>query len=188
MMNRERKLSRWVTLVLALLLVGSGSTAQAQWAVQNQVLASSGGTWSVGGWTLDFTLGEPVIETWALGAPGSAGAGSGGWGSVTQGFHQPQRVRVPVVSPVGVPDLPVGVAEVYPNPFSSDIHLRLPASGPWTCILVDAHGRQVAHGGGAWEGERVWDLSGLASGSYVLIFQNAEGHGGRTHLIKTHDR
>ena len=123
MMNRERKLSRWVTLVLALLLVGSGSTAQAQWAVQNQVLASSGGTWSVGGWTLDFTLGEPVIETWALGAPGSAGAGSGGWGSVTQGFHQPQRVRVPVVSPVGVPDLPVGVAEVYPNPFSSDIHL-----------------------------------------------------------------
>ena len=74
-------------------------TATATYA--QQVVASSGNTGTAVGYTVDWTLGEPVIETI-----------SGSSNILTQGFHQ-TKLLVTAISKMDFPELEV---KVYPNP------------------------------------------------------------------------
>lgn len=66
-----------------------------------QVVASSGNSGSTAGYTVDWTLGEPVIET--ISSPGNI---------LTQGLHQ-TKLLVTAISEMEFPGLEV---KVYPNP------------------------------------------------------------------------
>jgi hypothetical protein len=183
----------------ALLLAGLPVAAQV--TVSSSVVGAAGGTAAVGSWTMDFTVGEPVVQTWALpplAAPGVAPFA----GQTTQGFHQPHRIKVPISPPTGLSEASLQPAEVFPNPFRDVLQLGLPA-GIWDLQLFDGQGRRVAHlpavspagpspafsdapvssGGGRVE----WGLAGLASGSYVLVMRNDRGQWAQSHVIKVQD-
>ena len=139
---------------------------QAQ-AVQQVTGAGGGSSKAVGGYTIDFTIGETVILT-------GAGDPSG-----TQGFHQPLTAR-------DFPDSNLFNAnwyiKVFPNPVHDQltIHAYMDKSGDLDLRLVDMLGRVL------WV-RRMSFLQGyndallytgsLARGIYVLYFADLI-HGG----------
>jgi hypothetical protein len=116
----------YFSLTLAGMALFNKSGAQAP-AVQ-QVIGAGGGSKLVGGYTIDFTVGETVIAT------------AGSDPSCTEGFHQPLTAR----------DLPdpnlINAAwyiKVYPNPVHGQltIHTYMDRAGELDLRLVDLLGR-----------------------------------------------
>lgn len=74
-----------------------------------EVISSSGGTVSAGGYEVSWTLGEPVIETF-----------TGTNNILTQGFHQ-TRLTATALDEIRFPGLEL---TVYPNPTSYILNIR----------------------------------------------------------------
>lgn len=111
-----------------LLLIGIGAfyTGKAQ-AVQ-QVVGAGGGSRVLGGYTIDFTVGETVILT------------AGTDPSCTQGFQQPVTLK-------DLPDSNIGAAgwyiKVYPNPVEGQltVHGFMDRAGEMDLQVIDISGR-----------------------------------------------
>ncbi|MEE4285669.1 MAG: T9SS type A sorting domain-containing protein [Mariniphaga sp.] len=96
------------TLVfLILLFVATATIAQ-------QVVASSGNSGSAAGYKVDWTLGEPVIET--ISSSGNI---------LTQGMHQ-TKLLVTAISEMEFPGLEV---KVYPNPTGRFLKIEVTQTG-----------------------------------------------------------
>ncbi|WP_119078743.1 T9SS type A sorting domain-containing protein [Chitinophaga alhagiae] len=86
--------------ILLILLTAAGHAADAQLVLVRQVAASTGGSGHAGPLTIDYTVGEPVVESLAAGGL-----------LLTQGFQQPEIV--PALPPGGTPLFDF---LLYPNP------------------------------------------------------------------------
>src|SRR5690349_5558659 len=87
-------------LLLAIFLAMAWLPSKAQLTLVREVVAGSGGSGAAGGITIDYTIGEGIVETF----------GAGGI-LLTQGFHQPE------VLPPLAPGAPAVMDfMLYPNP------------------------------------------------------------------------
>jgi hypothetical protein len=96
-------------ILVLLALVFAAATSYAQ-----EVVASSGNSGSAAGYTVDWTLGEPVIETI-----------SGSGNILTQGMHQ-TKLLATAISETELPGLEV---KVYPNPTGRFLKIEIIQTG-----------------------------------------------------------
>ncbi len=119
-----------------------------------EVVASSGSSGSITGYKVDWTLGEPVIETFT----GSANI-------LTQGMHQ-TKLLVTGVQELTIPGLEV---RVYPNPTSDMLMIEVIQSGNdlFRYELFDVTGRKLILKQMNSNIEEI-DMSSYVSGIYLL--------------------
>lgn len=136
--------------------------------IERQVFGLSGGTHQTASWDVSQTMGETLTQ-YAI----------SGRFTVSQGF---QQGRAAEQSKDERPQQPIAVTYgIYPNPTIDKVYLRFEGKAPIIVIaaLHDQAGRslpdfreRIAIDGYT---ERIWDLSPLASGIYVLRIIQPDG-------------
>lgn len=107
-------------LLPTLLLLIAGTTAHAQLTLVREVAASAGGSGTAGTASIDYTIGEPVVESF-----------TGNSLVLTQGFHQPEIL----------PALPPGAPAVmdfllFPNPAVTTVKIGFNLMTDATVVLL----------------------------------------------------
>ena len=139
------------TIVLFSLLTTLSGTAQ-------EVVSSQGETYSNANGSIDFTVGEVIINT-----------GSNGTNDLTQGFHQTNW------NFLGVEDFaPDYQATIFPNPTQDVLNIKTSVFENVTYTMYDAQGKLVIHNILTAEQTPI-QVSQLAPGAYSLelIFENS---------------
>ncbi len=120
-----------------------------------EVVATQGDSYSNASGSIDFTLGEVIIDT-----------GTDGTNDLTQGFHQTNW------NFVGVEDFaPNYEAIIFPNPTSEVLNIRTSSFENVTYTLYDAQGKLVMQDILSAEQTPI-QVSQLAPGSYSLTLNN----------------
>jgi hypothetical protein len=136
------------TLLFLTLLTTLSVTAQ-------EVVSTQGDSYSNASGSIDFTIGEVVINT-----------GTDGTNDLTQGFHQSNW------NFLGVDDFaPNYEAIVYPNPTEDVLNIRTSTFENVTYTLYDALGKRVMQDKLSAERTPI-QVSQLAPGSYSLTLNN----------------
>jgi hypothetical protein len=151
------------TLVFTGMVIAAfASSANAQFSIPKSVVGAGGGIMTGGGFTMNGTVGQPVI-----------GPVSGGTFTVNQGFWY----TVPLssdVKPRGGEVSGLELAQNFPNPFnpSTKIQFSLPERTTVTLRVMNLLGEEVArvidgetYEKGNWEADFV--AEGIPSGTYV---------------------
>jgi hypothetical protein len=136
------------------------------------VITPNGGTGQAAGIQLEWTLGEPAVS----GTTGQALSG-------TEGFHQPlltvQRVETSDTDIEGPgTEASTSSITIAPNPVTSELTIRFSrvTSEQITCTLLGADGSAVLRQEiDPQLGDAQLDLSGIASGYYILQLHAADG-------------
>jgi len=136
-----------IFVLLALLFAATVTQSQ-------QVVASSGNSGSIPGYTVDWTLGEPVIETI-----------SGSGNILTQGMHQ-TKLLVTAISEIEFPGVEV---KVYPNPTGRFLKIEVLQTGNELFFyeISDITGRKVVLKELQGNTEEI-DMGSFVSGIYFL--------------------
>ncbi len=142
------------SIVIVSVLLFSATAAVAQ-----QVVASAGNSGTAAGYTVDWTLGEPVIETI-----------SGSGNILTQGFHQ-TRLLITAISEMEFPGLEI---KVYPNPASRFLKIEIVQTGNEQFLyeLSDIKGRNTVVREVNSNAAEI-DLGDYVPGIYLLRVQNS---------------
>lgn len=120
-----------------------------------EVVATQGDSYSNASGSIDFTIGEVIIDT-----------GTDGTNDITQGFHQTNW------NFVGLEDhSPNYEATIFPNPTSEVLNIRTSAFENVTYTLYDAQGKLVMQNILSAEQTPI-QVSQLAPGSYSLTLNN----------------
>ena len=136
-------------IIFLVILLFTAISANAQ-----QVVASSGNTGSTAGYKVDWTLGEPVIETI-----------SGSNHILTQGLHQ-TKLLATAISELEFPGLEV---KVYPNPTGRFLKIEIIQTGNELFFyeLTDITGRKSVLKQMHTNTEEI-DMGSYVSGIYFL--------------------
>ena len=120
-----------------------------------EVIATQGETQVGANGSLEYTIGEVVINTI-----------SGGTNDLTQGFHQPMWEIVPIDNPY--PEIEV---TIYPNPMTEQLNIETLAYEGLTFSLYDDRGRLIAEN--VLESQLTTiQVDALAKGAYFLTLRN----------------
>ena len=150
------------TLVLFSLFTALTVSAQ-------EVVSTQGDSYSNASGSIDFTIGEVVINT-----------GTDGTNDITQGFHQTNW------NFLGVEDhLPSYEAIIFPNPTEDVLNIRTSTFENVTYTLYDARGKLVMQDELSAEQTQI-QVSQLAPGSYSLALNNETQNLKTFKLIKTY--
>lgn len=150
------------TLVLCALLTTVSVSAQ-------EVVSTQGDSYSNASGSIDFTIGEVVINT-----------GTDGTNDITQGFHQTNW------NFVGLDDhAPDYEAIIFPNPTSDILNIRTSTFENVTYTLYDAQGKLVLQDKLSAEQTPI-QVSQLAPGAYSLTLNNETQKLKTFKLVKTH--
>jgi len=135
-----------------------------------EVVSTQGESYTNVNGSIDFTIGEVVINTV-----------SDGTNDLTQGFHQTNW------NFLGVDDHEQSLdATVFPNPMGSELHIQTASYENLTYVLYDAAGRIVAEEK-LGSTETSIDVSAYAPSSYSLVLRNENQEKVKTFkLVKTH--
>ncbi len=154
-------------LILIVLICATSTSrwVSAQPTLTRSVLGAAGGSAEGAGVHLDWTLGEPAVQTLSTSDR-----------QLTQGFHQP------LLWLTSAPSLsPKRKVQAFPNPTVRELQLRRTvAAEPWPGSLFDAAGRRLADF--IWRGAaHQVDMSDYPAGAYWLYFTPAQSE--RFHLL-----
>jgi len=94
-----------------------------------QVVGASGDNYMTVEGSLEWTLGEIMIETY-----------SSSFGFLTQGFQQPSKVIV-----TGIVEKADSGITVFPNPVENVLYLQTTRSGDYHIQLMNLQGQQLIH-------------------------------------------
>jgi len=136
------------TLLFFLLLTSVCVSAQ-------EVVATQGDSYTKSSGSIDFTIGEVVINT-----------GTDGSNDLTQGFHQTNWNFVSIEDHV-----PSYEAIIFPNPTSEVLNIRTSTFENVTYTLYDARGKLVIQDKLS-SAQTPIQVSQLAPGAYSLILNN----------------
>ena len=135
-----------------------------------EVISSQGDSYSNASGSIDFTIGEVVINT-----------GTDGNNDITQGFHQTNWNFLGVDNHEQNLD-----ATVFPNPMGSELHIQTASYENLSYVVYDAAGRIVAEEK-LGSTETSIDVSTYAPSSYSLVLTNENQERVKTFkLVKTH--
>lgn len=150
------------TLVLFSIFASLAVSAQ-------EVVATQGESYSIANGSIDFTIGEVIIDT-----------GTDGTNDITQGFHQTNW------NFVGVEDFaPNYEAIIFPNPTEDVLNIRTSMYENVTYTLYDAKGKLVMQNVLSAEQTPI-QVSQLAPGNYSIILNNQTQNLKTFKLVKTH--
>ena len=134
-----------------------------------EVVSTQGDTYSNGSGTIDFTIGEVVINT-----------GTDGTNDITQGFHQTNW------NFLGIDDQsPNYEAMVYPNPSENILNIRTNSYANVLYSLYDSQGKLIVQDELSSE-ETAIQVENLAPGNYSISLSNENQVLKTFKLIKTH--
>lgn len=134
-----------------------------------EVVSTQGNSYSNASGSIDFTIGEVVINTV-----------TDGTNDLTQGFHQTNW------NFLGVEDhSPSYEATIFPNPTSDVLNIRTSTFENVTYTLYDAQGKLVLQDKLSAEQTPI-RVSHLAPGSYSLTLNNETQNLKTFKLVKTH--
>ena len=139
--------------VLILLAIATGSVSA------QTVFSANGGTATVAGTQVSWTVGEPVVATV-----------SDGNSTLTQGFQQ-SKLTVTAIDDLQVQGVEI---KVYPNPTSDyvTVHFSNTIEKP-VYLLFDLSGRLIEQKNIESTGTKI-DMSGYSGGSYILKLRTAK--------------
>lgn len=138
-------------------LVLCGCSALAFSGLGQEVIASQGDSYNTANGSVDFTIGETVIETV-----------SDGNYDLTQGFHQTHWDFL------GVDDYaPLLSYEVFPNPMTNELVVRGETAPGTLYQLYDAQGKLILEGA-LDAAETHIAVQALAPGAYALQLRQAD--------------
>lgn len=124
-----------------------------------EVISSSGAHFSSAGTQLSWTIGEPIIDSYAAGA-----------NKLTQGFHQ-TFLTVTSVSEYA-PDIAI---KTFPNPSSDAVFIQIDApSSDFRLELFDVLGRSLQKFQASNTSLIELDISEYAAGNYLLRISNTD--------------
>jgi hypothetical protein len=148
--------------------------SKAQLDIQNQVLATGGNSYNNSVLVLDYSLGEPFTYTFA----------GPSFPALTQGFQQPRRVKVfePQFN-VGLDEVNDNSCEIYPNPFSNELFIKVLTNDFDGLTLYDASGRLV-YTVEINKIETTLFLPHLTPGTYRLVITSRDGQIENYSIIK----
>ena len=136
------------TIVLFSLLTTVSISAQ-------EVISSQGDSYSNSNGSIDFTIGEVIINT-----------ETDGTNVLTQGFHQTNW------NFLGLEDhVPAYEATIFPNPIGSELNIRTKAFDNVTYTLFDAKGKLVLQNVLSTEQTAI-KVDKIAAGSYSLTLND----------------
>ena len=132
-------------------------------SIQNDVISSAGASSSSAGMKIDYTIGEPIIETAVATNV-----------NLTQGFHQPSLTITSIEEPDALTDI-----NCYPNPVNDE--LIIDVSSQYTEALIymiyDLNGK-ILSSETLNSGTNTINMQSYAVGNYLL--QIKETSSGRT--------
>jgi hypothetical protein len=139
------------------------------YSLSQEVIATQGGSYSSSTASIDFTIGEPVIQTV-----------SDGNSDLTQGFHQT------LWNFVGMEDhAPEVTVLVFPNPMTQDLIVQGELDAATRYQMYDANGRLILEGNIEGSETRI-AVQQLAAGPYTLNLITAGSVMKSFKLIKNH--
>lgn len=133
--------------LLLLLTISTGAYCQ---SIKPSVVANAGDVFKSGAFSIEWTLGELATETIV-----------GGAHKITQGFHQGNFI----ISSIG--DSNLSGLDVYPNPFSSELHVVNSLNQTLSYKLIGVNGI-IELTGKFSGGNQSFNLEHLQSGTYIL--------------------
>lgn len=147
--------------ILAIALLTIGQTCLAQ-SLSNEVIAVDGGTHIANQISLDWTLGEPAVETVRSGKQ-----------QFTQGFHQPYLM---VNKELKLPETPSVQLRVYPNPFSATLSIDFlsPPDIQYIVSVSNMLGKEIIHSRLDHQSQDL-SMRHLPSGQFVLHIVGEDG-------------
>ena len=149
---------------ICLLLIGPVIFSQ---SIQNSLISSGGTSATSGGIQMDYSIGEPIIETVSSGS-----------NTLTQGFHQTTLSLVAIENSTLFSEV-----SIYPNPTSSYIHIDIPNDYDILNIrLLDALGKLVAEHQEI-SGTITITTEHLAVGTYYLQLINSKDMKFKTYKV-----
>ena len=138
-------------------------------ATAQEAVSSQGETYSNANGSIDFTVGEVIINT-----------GSNGTNDLTQGFHQTNW------NFLGVEDFaPDYQATIFPNPTQDVLNIKTSVFENVTYTLYDAQGKLVLQNILSAEQTPI-QVSQLAPGAYSLTLNNETQNLKTFKLVKSH--
>ncbi len=153
-------------LVLGIMVFSFGIASHAQ-SLDRQVIGSTGGYEEQGGYSLSFTVGEPVVETAITGSL-----------LLTQGFQQPDDITVGINDVV---KLEMNYS-IFPNPTANQLTVQLSADEVVEVYisLHDMLGKELSQLNRTVLVDGVtqqhYDLSNLAAANYMLTLSDKKGN------------
>lgn len=147
------KKTLFITLLCFLIRLSEAQT------LKPDIIATSGDYYSNTTGSLSWTMGEPIIETYADGN-----------NILTQGFQQ-SSYSITAVGEVNPPAINVSV---YPNPFTSVVNIRNDENKPLRIEALDMQGKTVCLKT-IETGEGPINLSMLADEIYLLRVNDEKG-------------
>ena len=131
-----------------------------------EVISTQGDSYTNGGNTIDFTIGEPIIETV-----------SDGTNDLTQGFHQT------LLTVVSVEDLAVDfVVNIFPNPTAEFVNLKIEKFNGMTIRLFDLTGKELQQETLRQSTTQI-SVTDYPKGTYLLTLINNENNKIKTYKI-----
>ena len=127
-----------------------------------EVISSQGETYTTSSGTIDFTIGEVVINT-----------ETDGNNTITQGFHQTNWNFLSIEN-----HAPNYEATVYPNPTSEVLNIKTSAFEGVSYLLIDGKGKVVLQGELTSELNSI-QVEQLPMGKYSVVLEN------ETQILKT---
>lgn len=150
------------TIMLFLLFITLSISAQ-------EVVSTQGDSYTNGDISLDFTIGEVIINT---GADGSTG--------ITQGLHQTNWIITALGASVASYE-----ATIFPNPTADELNIQTSHFENVMYTLYDVKGVLLKQGSLSAK-ETLIQVSEFASGSYSLILNKGTQNLKTFKLVKTH--
>jgi hypothetical protein len=158
------------TLTATALALCLSAMAQAQ-SIAPSVISSGGDFFSNSAGMIEWTVGEPMIETYSASSF-----------FITQGFHQPEDVN----SSIGETGIPVN-ASVYPNPTADFVNIQFgeDVSGLFVIDIYNALGQrmQTEQFSAFASGRKQINLTGYAAGVYFIQVRAVNGKANTTFKI-----
>lgn len=121
------------------------------------VISNQGESYDNGTNSIDFTIGEPIIET-----------NSNGSNTVTQGFHQTKLI----VTEIDNLDVNL-LIKAYPNPSTGVVFIEIKEFRNLQYSIFDAIGKLVINGQFTNETTEI-NLTSKPTGQYLLVITNSE--------------
>ena len=140
-------------------------------------MSAQGGFDTLGEMTLEWTLGEPFVETVASNK-----------NILTQGFHQSFSSNTSTLAINPIPES-LFKSVVYPNPVNSLLNINLTTSeeSKFKISLYEITGRFIKQSSVNTKNSSITiNVTDLSSGMYILQISNANGSLIETHKIIKH--
>jgi hypothetical protein len=119
-----------------------------------QLISNSGGSYSNGGYHIDFSVGEIATQQLGNGI------------IITQGFHQG---NLSIQTDIEELDF---ISKIYPNPTSSFFTIEFDSPQNVTAFLSDQNGKLIFRKEIKNQSRQTFDVSTLAQGNYQFVVIN----------------